>query len=150
MRYDRNFPSLNRTAGALVTPSPLFLCSFPCGISRIACCLLLSFECTFTVGLLGRLTRRHFGSNTLRLRGDLCRQCSLPGEVACMLLPRCVTLSSALGAGHLDGFALPPLLDGCRILGVEGPLQFREHRFLCFRGMVEPVLKSWIVTASHS
>jgi len=67
MRYDRNFQSLKRTAGALVTPSPLLLCSFPCGISRIACCLPLSFECTFAFGLLGRLTRRHFGSNTLRL-----------------------------------------------------------------------------------
>jgi hypothetical protein len=64
MRYDRNF---NRTAGAPVTPSPLLLCSFPCGISRIACCLPLSFECTFAFGLLGRLTRRHFGSNTLGL-----------------------------------------------------------------------------------
>ena len=109
---------------ALVAPSPLLLCCFPCGISNIAGRLLLCLQCSFAFQTFGLLTRCLFGISTSALRRDLGSQCGLTGDLPFMFLSSGLALSRAFGAGRRDSFTLAPLLRRGRILGCIACLNF--------------------------
>src|SRR5262249_23923777 len=132
-----------------VAPSPFLLCRLTCGISSVACYLLLSLQRGFAFGLLGSLTLRLFRCDAHGFGGALVAPRSLPGELPFIFNSRSLALHHAFCTRRHDGLPLSSLLYCGGIVGGRGLLELGQHRALCLGGELQAIFEVLVITAAH-